>query len=116
MAIENAVAAALILDSAAQKKFDRICLYVGIGCFVCIHVVFLAFVIVKVRMNHFINCSSKELLFQSVTSSSNKYDFIVKIRITVLIYLIIKIHLCRICDQMLSGKIQKQNSIRQLAS
>ena len=59
MAIENAVAAALILDSAAQKTFDRICLYVGIGCFVCIHVVFLAFVIVKVRMNHFINCSSK---------------------------------------------------------
>ena len=113
MAIENAVAAALILDSAAQKKFDRICLYVGIGCFVCIHVVFLAFVIVKVRMNHFINnCSSKELLFQSVTLSSNKHDFIVKIRITVVIYLIIKIHLCRICDQMLSGKIQKQNSIR----
>lgn len=49
MAIENAVAAALILDSAAQKKFDRICLYVGIGCFVCIHVVFFAFVIVKSR-------------------------------------------------------------------
>ena len=108
MAIENAVAAALILDSAAQKKFDRICLYVGIGCFVCIHVVFLAFVIVKVRMNHFIKCSSKELLFQSVTSSSNKYDFIVKIRITVLIYLIIKIHLCRICDQMLSGKFRNK--------
>lgn len=63
MAIENAVAAALILDSAAQKKFDRICLYVGIGCFVCIHVVFLVFVIVKSRTrNRILSENDKKFL------------------------------------------------------
>ena len=49
MAIENAVAAA-VPDIQAQKTFDRVCLYVGIGCFVCIHVVALVFVLKKVRI------------------------------------------------------------------
>ena len=47
MAIENAVAA-VIPHSDAQRLFDRICLYVGVGCFLCIHVVALTFVIIKV--------------------------------------------------------------------
>ena len=48
MAIENAVAAS-IPDSDTQKKFDRISLYFGIGCFLVIHIVAVAFVITKVR-------------------------------------------------------------------
>ena len=47
MAIEDAVAA-VIPDPDAQRLFDRICLYVGVGCFLCIHVVALTFVIIKV--------------------------------------------------------------------
>ena len=48
MAIENAVAAS-IPDPDTQKKFDRISLYFGVGCFVVIHIVAVAFVITKVR-------------------------------------------------------------------
>ena len=48
MAIENAVAA-VIPNPDDQKMFDRICLYIGIGCFVCIHVVAVVLVVVKVR-------------------------------------------------------------------
>ena len=48
MAIENAVAAS-IPDYDTQKKFDRISLYFGIGCFLVIHIVAVAFVITKVR-------------------------------------------------------------------
>ena len=48
MAIENAVAAS-IPDPDKQKSFDRISLYFGIGCFVVIHIVAVAFVITKVR-------------------------------------------------------------------
>ena len=48
MAIENAVAAS-ILDPDTQKSFDRISLYFGIGCFLVIHIVAVAFVITKVR-------------------------------------------------------------------
>ena len=48
MAIENAVAAS-IPDPDTQKKFDRISLYFGIGCFVVIHIVAVAFVFTKVR-------------------------------------------------------------------
>ena len=48
MAIENAVAA-VIPDPDDQKLFDKICLYVGVACFLCIHVVALIFVIIKVR-------------------------------------------------------------------
>ena len=47
MAIENAVAA-VIPDPDAPRLFDRICLYVGVGSFLCIHVVALTFVIIKV--------------------------------------------------------------------
>lgn len=48
MAIENAIAAS-IPHYDTQKKFDRISLYFGIGCFVVIHIVAVAFVITKVR-------------------------------------------------------------------
>ena len=48
MAIENAVAA-VIPNPDDQKMFDRICLYIGIGCFLCIHVVAVVLVVVKVR-------------------------------------------------------------------
>ena len=48
MAIENAVAAS-IPDYDTQKNFDRISLYFGIGCFLVIHIVAVAFVITKVR-------------------------------------------------------------------
>ena len=47
MAIENAVAA-VIPHSDAQRLFDQIFLYVGVGGFLCIHVVALTFVIIKV--------------------------------------------------------------------
>ena len=47
MAIENAVAA-VIPNPDDQKMFDRICLYIGIGCFLCIHVVAVVLVVVKV--------------------------------------------------------------------
>ncbi|XP_068681182.1 cys-loop ligand-gated ion channel-like [Montipora capricornis] len=46
MAIENAVAA-VVPNPDTQKWFDRICLYVGIGCFLCIHVVALIIVTKK---------------------------------------------------------------------
>jgi len=48
MAIENAVAAS-ISDRDTQKRFDRICLYFGVACFLVIHIVAVAFVITKVR-------------------------------------------------------------------
>ena len=48
MTIENAVAAS-VPDPDKQKRFDRICLYFGIGCFVVIHIVAVALVIKKVR-------------------------------------------------------------------
>ena len=48
MAIENAVAAS-IPNPDTQKRFDRICLYFGIGCFLVIHILAVAFVIKKVR-------------------------------------------------------------------
>ncbi|KAK2553672.1 Cys-loop ligand-gated ion channel [Acropora cervicornis] len=46
MAIENAVAA-VIPNPDDQKMFDRICLYIGIGCFLCIHVIAVVLVVVK---------------------------------------------------------------------
>lgn len=49
MAIENAVAA-VIPDPAAQRLFDRICLYLGVACFLSTHVVALTFVIIKVTL------------------------------------------------------------------
>lgn len=49
MAIENAVAAT-IPDPQKQKYFDRICIYVGLGCFLVIHIVAVVFVITKVRI------------------------------------------------------------------
>ncbi|XP_078360747.1 cys-loop ligand-gated ion channel-like [Oculina patagonica] len=48
MAIENAVAAS-IPDPDKQKYFDRICIYVGVGCFLVIHIVAVAFVITRTR-------------------------------------------------------------------
>jgi len=48
MAIENAVAASISVPYT-QKRFDRISLYFGIGCFLVIHIVAVAFVITKVR-------------------------------------------------------------------
>lgn len=57
MAIENAVAA-VIPDPDDQKLFDRICLYIGIGCFLCIHVVALTFVVIKSKARN-------EALFKS---------------------------------------------------
>jgi len=48
MAIENAVAAS-ISDRDTQKRFDRICLYFGVACFLVIHIVAVAFVITKSR-------------------------------------------------------------------
>ena len=50
MAIENAVAA-VVPNPDTQKWFDRICLYIGIGCFLCIHVVALIIVTKKVSLS-----------------------------------------------------------------
>ena len=48
MAIQNAVVA-VIPSPDDQKLFDRICLYVGVSCFLCVHIVGLIFVVIKVR-------------------------------------------------------------------
>lgn len=70
MAIENAVAAS-IPDSDTQKKFDRISLYFGIGCFVVIHVVAVAFVITKSRTRNQ-KLVESEKLFRETLQLVNK--------------------------------------------
>ena len=48
MAIENAVAAS-ILDPDKKKSVDRVWFYVGIACFLVIHIAAVVFLIKKVR-------------------------------------------------------------------
>lgn len=71
MAIENAVAA-VIPNPDDQKMFDRICLYIGIGCFLCIHVVAVVLVVVKSKArNKALYQSAKD--FREQQQRVNKY-------------------------------------------
>ena len=57
IAVENAVAAA-IKNVYAQSLFDQICLYILVGVFTIIHIASIIIVIIKVRVQLFINSNN----------------------------------------------------------
>jgi len=71
MAIQNAVVA-VIPSPDDQKLFDRICLYVGVSCFLCVHIVGLIFVVIKSKARNEA-LSKSEKMFREQQQRVNNY-------------------------------------------